>query len=490
MDDFLWTKGEDLALVWPGGIVMLPSDVPHEAATSVWQVARDGADLGAILQHLTDVLGVSLLAMPMFAIVLVSEDRARVAVRGDWGVEMDAADGRHLVRGSGITTWSEQSFEDVVGITLGRDLTAEGAELPIVSGVVRVARVTTRPRRGVLEEQRLSDDPEGDAVDARQLLVEPAASLNEVVEASWASPSDDPVPDVPVEEQLNLEAAPLEDESVPEGDKEPDGELDDSLEHEGEQADPSDADADADTPAGDPDPTARWATSLDADDLERPESAAGAAATLTVSVPDSDVIASVPGRERQPGPHELAPGLAHVRVDEFVDHDGATVVDFRLPAGLIPTGVDGGTVLALVCPAGHPNRPHERTCRSCSAALVGGVPQEVTRPPLGRVRSSTGEDIPLTGPILVGRSPRASRFTGTTVPRLLALPFPHVSSSHAEIRLEGWSVFVVDLNSRNGTYLRRRDEPPVRVTEPPLMLQHGDILDFGHGVRLTFEDLP
>lgn len=114
----------------------------------------------------------------------------------------------------------------------------------------------------------------------------------------------------------------------------------------------------------------------------------------------------------------------------------------------------------------------------------------MTRPPLGRVRSSTGEDIPLTGPILVGRSPRASRFTGTTVPRLLALPFPHVSSSHAEIRLEGWSVFVVDLNSRNGTYLRRRDEPPVRVTEPPLMLQHGDILDFGHGVRLTFEDLP
>ncbi len=104
MDDFLWTKGEDLALVWPGGIVMLPSDVPHEAATSVWQVARDGADLGAILQHLTDVLGVSLLAMPMFAIVLVSDDRARVAVRGDWGVEMDAGDGRHLVRGSGITT--------------------------------------------------------------------------------------------------------------------------------------------------------------------------------------------------------------------------------------------------------------------------------------------------------------------------------------------------------------------------------------------------
>ena len=182
MDDFLWTKGEDLALVWPGGIVMLPSDVPHEAATSVWQVARDGADLGAILQHLTDVLGVSLLAMPMFAIVLVSDDRARVAVRGDWGVEMDAADGRHLVRGSGITTWSEQSFEDVVDITLGRDLTTEGAELPIVSGVVRVARVTTRPRRGVLEEQRLSDDPEGDAVDAGQLLVEPAASLDEVVE--------------------------------------------------------------------------------------------------------------------------------------------------------------------------------------------------------------------------------------------------------------------------------------------------------------------
>lgn len=516
MDDVLWTPGEDLALVWPGGVVMLPAEVSDDAATAIWRVARTGADLGVLLQQLTDALGVSLLSMPMFAIVLISEGRAQVAVRGDWVVEVEAADGRHVVRGSGITTWSEQSIDTAHGVTLGRRLPVEGTTLPVVSGVVRASAVSTFPRPSldgvtpgepVPDAEPIEDDsparddllaehdgpsvavpaPADDsAADDVSPVEEPAGPSTWIGESS-GDPSDDDAASaedasaveelaVPDEAAASQEAAAPREDPTPEMEPTP-------------EADP--------TASWEADPTARWNAVVDPD-AEEPGSAgaetsvASEHSVVTAAADgEPELISAVPGRERPRGMEQAGPVAAAAPDPDFADHDGATVVDFKLPEGVhLPPPSGEATVLALVCPVGHPNRPHVRDCRVCSAPLVGGVPQEVSRPALGRVRSSTGEEIPLTGPILVGRSPRASRFTGTTVPRLLALPFPHVSSSHAEIRLEGWSVFAVDLNSRNGTYLRRRDEPPVRVTEPPLMLQHGDILDFGHGVRLTFEDLP
>jgi len=118
------------------------------------------------------------------------------------------------------------------------------------------------------------------------------------------------------------------------------------------------------------------------------------------------------------------------------------------------------------------------------------APTRIPQPSLGRVIVSTGERMELTGPVIIGRAPRAARFHGTEIPRLMTLQQPHISANHLALRIEGWSVLAVDLNSTNGTFLRRNGEPPFRLLEQAQLLVAGDVIDLGHGVQLGFEELP
>jgi len=168
--------------------------------------------------------------------------------------------------------------------------------------------------------------------------------------------------------------------------------------------------------------------------------------------------------------------------DDLGDHDGYTLADLPLPDA-------SDDVLAVLCDSGHANPPHRATCRVCSTALHSEA-RPVARPALGKIVTSAGETVPLTGPVVVGRDPRAARFQGTEIPRTVILPAGHISANHLEIRLEGWNVLAVDLSSRNGSFLRRHGQPPVRLPETPQLLVSGDVVDLGHGVQLTFEELP
>lgn len=147
-----------------------------------------------------------------------------------------------------------------------------------------------------------------------------------------------------------------------------------------------------------------------------------------------------------------------------------------------------GTVLATTCAAGHPNPPQRVQCGVCGAPVTGPA-RRVPRPSLGTIRLPSGEPVALTAPLVIGRNPRPDRASGTDEARLVAVPHGHVSSSHLEIQLDGWSVLALDLRSRNGTFLRRRGAPPVRLGDRPELLVEGDVLDLGHGVQLTLERL-
>lgn len=227
--------------------------------------------------------------------------------------------------------------------------------------------------------------------------------------------------------------------------------------------------------------------------------------TGPVAEPPSLAAFSVPSlaaaaASRAPGastPAHLGASSAPPRLPDDGDHDGNTVLrmpsepddsaDPDRPTG--PAGGEGVEVRGIVCPQGHANPAHRPNCFRCEAALTGpSVP--LRRPALGRVIASDGEVIDLAGPVIAGRNPRASRVQGPLLPRLLALPHPHVSSNHLEVTLEDWKVLARDLHSTNGTLLRRRGEPPVRLPETAQLLVSGDVLDLGHGVHLTFEDLP
>lgn len=233
--------------------------------------------------------------------------------------------------------------------------------------------------------------------------------------------------------------------------------------------------------------------------------------TMVVSVEeaavreDAEMIDSVPGHA--PATAEAQQGERSDDVEEPAaaalvgDHDGATMLASSTP---IPAPVpvsdadrvdersetsDGvPLVLAALCEHGHPNPPERPTCTVCGAPVAGETVR-VPRPSLGTLLLSDGRRVDLTAPVIVGRSPRAERFTGSLAPQLVPLSHSHISGLHLEIQLEGWRAMAVDLRSTNGTYLRREGEAPARLSERPEPLLAGDVLDLGHGVTITVEAL-
>jgi hypothetical protein len=163
--------------------------------------------------------------------------------------------------------------------------------------------------------------------------------------------------------------------------------------------------------------------------------------------------------------------------------------------------VPGPPLVARACPSGHANPPSREHCASCGAPLSGQT-QTVARPPLGRVRVSSGEGgdaqvFPLDRPLVVGRRPRSPKGAAgggdSALHRIVTVPSPQqdISRSHVEVRLEGWNVLAVDLNTTNGTTLLRPGQSPLRMHPgDPQLVVSGDVVDLGDGVTLAFEEVP
>ena len=105
--------------------------------------------------------------------------------------------------------------------------------------------------------------------------------------------------------------------------------------------------------------------------------------------------------------------------------------------------------------------------------------------------STTGSRESLELPILVGRSPSVSKVSGGVIPRLLTVGTPDqdISRNHVRVSLEGGTVVVTDLHSRNGTMVELPGKSPqkLRAGEPTSIIV-GTVIDLGSGVTLTVED--
>lgn len=105
---------------------------------------------------------------------------------------------------------------------------------------------------------------------------------------------------------------------------------------------------------------------------------------------------------------------------------------------------------------------------------------------------STGAREPLSGPVLVGRAPTASKVSGSALPRLVAIPGDKdISRNHAQFAVEGGTVVVTDLHSRNGTLVIMPGKAPqqLRQGEPTAVIL-GTVVDLGGGVTLTVCEEP
>lgn len=232
---------------------------------------------------------------------------------------------------------------------------------------------------------------------------------------------------------------------------------------------------------------------------DAPEHPAPAEAPAPGPRPAVTFISGVPSRGAAAVPVPVrAPGIGGavaVQVDDVEYHDGHTALAapdstvLRAYVARSAASATDLTVLGVSCPAGHGNPTHRTECRVCAQPL-STESVRMPRPGLGWLHTSAGESIELLQNVLVGRDPRASRIQGPVMPRLLPLPHGHISGTHLEIRLEGWSVLLADLRSTNGTFLQRAGQPTLRIAEAPQLLMSGDIVQLGHGVDLRFEALP
>ena len=114
-------------------------------------------------------------------------------------------------------------------------------------------------------------------------------------------------------------------------------------------------------------------------------------------------------------------------------------------------------VTGIYCKNGHFDDPEARYCAVCGIGMaqLTKVPQEGRRPPLGVLILDDGSVCQLDTDYVVGREPTLDKAVaeGRARPLRLGGAPDLVSRIHARVELDGWQVFVSDLNSANGTLL-------------------------------------
>ncbi|MGB3374768.1 MAG: FHA domain-containing protein, partial [Microbacterium sp.] len=158
----------------------------------------------------------------------------------------------------------------------------------------------------------------------------------------------------------------------------------------------------------------------------------------------------------------VAPGV------DIGDHDGATI--------------SLAEARRLRAATSAPDAPTE---------VMPTLPGDATGSTSARIRLSTGQVVDLDRTVIIGRKPRSTRASGSTMPHLIAVDSPEsdISRNHLEVRPEGDSVVVIDLHTTNGSTLLRPGADPVRLHpgEQTLVLG-GDVIDVGDGVTVMIEE--
>ncbi len=112
----------------------------------------------------------------------------------------------------------------------------------------------------------------------------------------------------------------------------------------------------------------------------------------------------------------------------------------------------------------------------------------VALPPVMYLLLPNGVREPLGQPIVVGRAPGVSKVSGGQIPRLVSLggADQDISRNHVRFTVEGDTVVVTDLDSRNGTLIVLPGKPPqkLRGGESTSVIV-GTVVDLGGGVTLA-----
>ncbi len=135
----------------------------------------------------------------------------------------------------------------------------------------------------------------------------------------------------------------------------------------------------------------------------------------------------------------------------------------RSVRGSAPAGPKPGEARGHLCSRGHLNDPRSHFCVLCGIRMNErtGVLVIGSRPPLGLLVFDDGATYTVDAEYLVGRMPESDERVRSGTLRSIVVEDRSgaVSRVHAEVRVDGWDVVLVDSGSRNGTYVAGPGEP-------------------------------
>jgi FHA domain len=123
------------------------------------------------------------------------------------------------------------------------------------------------------------------------------------------------------------------------------------------------------------------------------------------------------------------------------------------------------------CSRNHLNDPRVSFCSVCGIRMDQrtGILIDGRRPPLGLLVLDIGATFVLDDNYLLGRNPETDEavVSGRLRPIRLDDDSGTLSRVHAEIRLQGWDVVLIDRGSANGTYVAAANQPGWTRLAPP-----------------------
>jgi FHA domain len=127
-------------------------------------------------------------------------------------------------------------------------------------------------------------------------------------------------------------------------------------------------------------------------------------------------------------------------------------------------------VEGIYCKNGHFNDPEARYCAVCGIGMaqLTKIRKRDKRPPLGVLVLPDGSVCQLDADYVMGREPTLDTSVADGSARPLRLPSAGgvVSRIHARVDLDGWQVYISDLNSANGTQVVLPGETTGKVLQP------------------------
>lgn len=499
-----YVEGDWVALATGSTWLLVEVTTESPVVMAVWELLLRG---GSVEELLDSLVAGGIAAAPAFALVRLNAHDRRAVVRGAATMSLETAEGKRETLAARVgTAWIDHVIdEEVATIVLGSGVArAHGVELPMAEGVSTASAI--RVSRGDAESEKPSTSTwpvDGTGVKEARLATatQQDQAPDSALQSSRGASADTHVePEIePMTEQQPVPGASADAKAQSEPKQRTDDAPTSTYDHlfgatqrppvvEPEyyatpRQDPGQDDS-VTAASGD---TQTWSTLSGEEARGLIDSVPGMGLVTPTSAPSPEtLVTSAPAAIDAPPLAPIEPTPA-TRVDP--DAEIRTVNRAQLLAETIGAGP---LVLAAYCHAGHPTPVQSPNCRVCGTPVAEQHGVQIPRPPLGVLKLSTGDTIVLDRAVLFGRAPEAHADPADRPNAVrLASPNNELSRNHAEIVLDGWSVYVRDLGSTNGTMITLPGQPPVRLRANDLFaLEPQAVVNLADEVTMTFEVLP